>query len=152
MNKLTKWIYNVWQIKKITAWSNKSIQNKLKVMINKNVLPSWFTSIQLHPAMKGLSDKTLISSQFKTLSESNPLASSIFVYCHNFRKVPESAHPHWGLGTGTSQEVCRLALQRVKDRTAQNGTHVDWDIDKAVSHPLPPYSPQQLVLVPQGRL
>lgn len=47
-------------------------------MINKNVLPLWFIFIQLHPAMKGLSNKTLISRQFKTVSENNPLASSIF--------------------------------------------------------------------------
>lgn len=53
-------------------------KTKLKLMINKNVLPLWFTSMQLHPAMKWLSDKTLISSQFKTVSESDLLASSIF--------------------------------------------------------------------------
>lgn len=51
---------------------------KSKLMINKNALPLWFTSIQLHPAMKGLSDKTLISSQFKTVAESNLLVYSIF--------------------------------------------------------------------------
>lgn len=152
MNKLTKWIYNVWQIKKIIAGVTSLYKTKLKLMINKNVLPLWFTSIQLHPAMKGLSDKTLISSPFKTVSESNPLASSVFWYCHNFRKVPGAAHPHCCLGTEGSQEVCSLALQHLKDRTAQNGIHVDWDIDEVVSYSLSPYSLQQLVPLPQGRL
>lgn len=98
---------------------------KSKLMINKNALPLWFTSIQLHPAMKGLSDKTLISSQFKTVAESNLLVYSIFWCCHNFRKVPGTAQSHWCLGAGESQ-TCRLALPYVKDRTAQTGIHMDW--------------------------
>lgn len=55
-------------------------------MISKNMLPLWFIFIQLHPAMKGLSNKTLISSQFKTVSESNPLASSIFLILSQFQE------------------------------------------------------------------
>lgn len=55
-------------------------------MINKNMFPLWFIFIWMYPAMKALSNKSLISSQFKTVSESNPLASCMFLILSQFQE------------------------------------------------------------------
>lgn len=95
-------------------------------MINKNVLPLWFIFIQLHPAMKGLSNKTLISRQFKTVSENNPLASSIFYDTVTISgKSLELHKPCRCLRAGDGHEVRGCPPRYVKGKAAASGTHED---------------------------
>lgn len=92
-------------------------------MINKNALPLWFIFIQLHPAMKGLSNKTLISRQFKTVSENNPLASSVFYGTVTISgKSPEPHKPCRCLGAGASHEVGGRPPRYAKGKAAASGT------------------------------
>lgn len=95
-------------------------------MISKNKLPLWFIFIQLYPAMKGLSNKTLISSQFKAVSESNPLASSVFFDTVIISgKCLEHNKPSCCFAAEASHEIYMPSTQYVKDKAAENGVHMN---------------------------
>jgi len=95
-------------------------------MISENEIPMWFIFIQLHPAMKELSNKTLVSSQFKAISESNPLPSSIVLILSWFQEKCLELHKlFFCLGAGAGLEVRRLPMQYMKDKAAENDIHKD---------------------------